>query len=317
MMTMRALLASCASLALLIAPATLTAQDAAAEEEAVMVDDPAPPTAEDEMAAMSEMFAGLFTKEPLTPEQEARLPAAERLIAKIIPAGTIGEMMDKMMGGVLGPLMAAAPDAAVTTLAKQIGTETYALDLNEEQAGELASLFDPAWAERQQRVAAMFPALMKEVMGLMEPGMRKAMSELYAIRFSGGELAEIDAFFSTGTGGKYARESFLMASDPRIMASTMEAMPQLMGMMGDIEKRMAESVADLPAVRGFADLSPQERAKVAEMTGTTIEEIEANLQASTFNYEVEEAFATDEEIAARAEADAAAEAEAEAEDGAE
>ena len=306
MMTMRALLASCAWIALLTAPATLAAQDAAAADDVVMVDDLPPRTEEDGLAAMSDMFAGLFTKEPLTPEQEARVPAAEQLVAKIIPAGTMAEMMDKLLGGVLGPMMAAAPDAAVTTLAKQIGTETYALDLNEEHAGELASLFDPAWAERQQREAAMFPELMKEVMVLMEPGMRTAMSELYAIRFSSGELAEIDAFFSTGTGGKYARESFLMASDPRIMASSMEAMPALMGMVGDIEKRMAESVADLPAVRSFADLSPAERSKVAEMTGLAVEEIEANLAALAFNYEVEEATATDEEIAAQAEADAAA-----------
>lgn len=310
MMRVRALLASCAGIALLTAPATLAAQDAAAADDMVMVDDSAERSNRDEMAALSDMFAGLFTKEPLTPEQEARVPAAEQLVAKIIPAGTMGEMMDKMMGGVLGPLMAAAPDAAVTTLAKKIGTETYALDLTEEQAGELASLFDAAWAERQKREAAMFPALMKEVMGLMEPGMRKAMSELYAIRFSSGELAEIDAFFSTGTGNKYARESFLMASDPRIMASTMEAMPALMGMMGDLEKRMADGVADLPAVRTFADLSPEERAKVAAMTGLTVEEIEANLPGS--NFEVEEAFATDEEIAAAAAAfaDAAANADA-------
>lgn len=132
----------------------------------------------------------------------------------------------------------------------------------------------------------MFSALMREVVVLMEPGMRKAMSELYAIRFSSSELAEIDAFFSTGTGGKYAREAFLMGGDPRIMSSTMEAMPAVMGMMGDIEARMAASAADLPAVRSFADLTPAERAKVAEMTGYSVEEIEANLAGSGEAFEV-------------------------------
>jgi hypothetical protein len=181
------------------------------------------------------------------------------------------------MGGVLGPMMAMAPNGATTTLAKQIGTEPYAFELTDEQAGELASLFDPAWAERQKRETEMLPTLMKEVVSVMEPGMRTAMSELYAIRFSQTELAEIDAFFSTGTGGEYARESFLMASDPRIMASTMEAMPALMGSIGDIEARMKAQLADLPKVRSFAELTPAERTKVAEMTGQTVEEIEANL----------------------------------------
>lgn len=305
-MALRFLLASCAGLTLATAPVSLAAQDAEAPAEEVMVDDAAVGEEPDAMEQAMAMLGAMFTAEPLTAEQEARLPAAQGLIAKIIPEGTMGEMIDKMMGGVLGPIMAAAPDGATTTLAKQIGTEPYTLDLTEEQAGELASLFDPAWAERQQRELAALPIIMKEVVTLMEPGMRKAMSELYAIRFSATELAEIDAFFSTGTGGKYARESFLMASDPRIMASTMEAMPALMGSIGDIEKRMAESTADLPAKRVFAELTATEKAKVAEMTGLTVEDIEANL---AFSYEVQEAYSTDEEIAAADAAAAAAESE--------
>jgi hypothetical protein len=288
------LLAAAASLALLTAPAALAAQDDTTVDAAASADP---------MAAMGEMFAGLFTKEPLTPEQEARLPAAQALIGKVIPAGTMGEMMDKLMNGVLGPMMAVAPDGAVTTLARETGIESYALTIDEEQAGTLASLFDPAWKERQQREAAMIPEMIREVMGLMEPGMRKAMSELYAIRFSSGELAEIDAFFSTGTGGKYARESFLMASDPRIMASTMEAMPALMGMFGDIEARMAERMADLPKVRTFAELTAAERAQVAEATGYSVEEIEAALEARQFEFSAEDAAM---EAEAAADADAAA-----------
>lgn len=306
MMTTRALFTAFAGLTLATAPVTLAAQDAEAPAEEVMVDDAAAGEEADPMEQAMAMLGAMFTAEPLNAEQQARLPAAQGLIAKIIPEGTMGEMIDKMMGGVLGPIMAAAPDGATTTLAKQIGTEPYALDLTEEQAGELASLFDPAWAERQQRELAALPIIMKEVVTLMEPGMRKAMSELYAIRFSATELAEIDAFFSTGTGGKYARESFLMASDPRIMASTMEAMPALMGSIGDIEKRMAESTADLPAKRVFAELTAAEKAKVAEMTGLTVEDIEANL---AFSYEVKEAYSTDEEIAAADAAAAAAESE--------
>lgn len=294
---MRAISGSCAGLALMLATPALGAQDDA--------DAAAPSGADADFAAMTEMFSGLFTTEPLTPEQETRLPAAERLISKIIPAGTMGEMIDTMMGGVLGPLMAAAPSGATTTLAKQIGIEPYELDLTEEQAGELATLFDPAWEERQQREMAMVPAMMKDMVTLIEPGMRKAMSELYAIRFSSGELAEIDAFFSTDTGSKYARESFLMASDPRIMASTMEAMPALMGSIGDMDARMKQQMADLPAARSFAALTPAERAAVAAMTGLSVEEIEAGLAAQQYQYSAAEA-ALEAEAAANDEAAAAA-----------
>jgi hypothetical protein len=286
------MLAACAAPLLLASPVSLAAQDEVQDDAAIAE---AVSAADSDLAAMQNMFNGLFTAEPLTSEQETRLPAAERLIAKIIPEGTMGEMIDSVMGGVLGSMMAATPEGARNTLAKQIGTDPYSLDLPEDQAGALASLFDPAWEERQRREIAMIPVMMKDMVALMEPGMRKAMSELYAIRFTAAELADIDAFFSTSTGTKYARESFLMASDPRIMASTMEAMPALMGSIGDIEKRMADSVADLPAVRSFGDLSPTERARVAEATGFTVEQIEENLVPQDFDYAVEEgAYGNDE-----------------------
>ncbi len=279
-------LATAAALTLLTAPVALAAQDADAPIEAAADDSGEP--ADSEAGAMREamaMLGQIFPSEPLTAEQEARLPAAEALVVKVIPEGTMGEMMDKMFAGMLGPIIGAFPNGAANVLAKQIGTSEFGFSLDEAQAAELAGLFDPAWQERQQREAAMFPTLMKEAVVLMEPGMRKAMSELYAIRFSSGELTEIDAFFSTGTGFKYAREAFLMAGDPRIMSSTLEAMPALIGMMGDLEVRMAASVADLPAARSFAELTPAERAKVAEMTGYSVEEIEANLEAAALIFD--------------------------------
>lgn len=141
-MSLRGLLAAGAGLSLLTAP--LAAQDADTPMESEMVDDAAPSSEAAELAAMSEMFSGMFTAEPLTPEQEARLPAAELLIAKVIPEGTMGEMMDTMFESVLAPMMAMAPDGATTTLAKQTGLPAYAVSLDEEQANELANLFDPA-----------------------------------------------------------------------------------------------------------------------------------------------------------------------------
>ena len=271
-----------AVLALVVASPAMATQDDAATAQA---------SEAAEMAAMAEMFGGMFKVEPLTAEQKTRLPSANLLIAKVIPEGSMGELMGSMMDGVLGPFMAIAPDGAASTVSSKIGIEEYALDLSDEQANELASLFDPAWQERQKRELGMMPDMMKEVLALMEPRVRRAMAELYAIRFSASDLVEIDAFFSTATGAKYARESFHMASDPRIMAASMEAMPALMGIAAGMEARMAERMADLPAPREFADLSPDEQAKVAAVTGFTVEDIQANLKAGYF----EEAYDGDTE----------------------
>ena len=119
----------------------------------------------------------------------------------------------------------------------------------------------------------MVSVMMGEMMNVMEPPMRKAMAELYAIRFSGAELAAIDAFFATEAGTKYARESLSMASDPRLMSASMEMLPALFASLADMEGRIKERMANLPEPRRFADLSPEERERVAKLTGLSVEDL--------------------------------------------
>ena len=222
-------------------------------------------------------MAQMFPKEPLTPEQEARLPAAQRIVALMIPEGTMGDIMGKMIDDIVRPMMQFGGAQAKSTLARNIGVSPFEIDLSDEDSAALARLFDPAWAERQEREFAVFPEMMRQMLTLMEPGLRKALSEAYAVRFTEGELADIAAFFSTETGAKYARESFAMASDPRMMGASMEALPAMMGAMGDMEAKVAQATADLPPTRAWDELSSAERERVIAATGFTDAEIRASL----------------------------------------
>ena len=132
------------------------------------------------MGALGEMFPA----EPLTAEQEARLPLAQDLVALMIPEGTMGDIMGQMFDDMLGPIMQAGGTPAVLTVSRATGVTPFELDLDEEEAGQIAALFDPAFAERQERQMSVFPSLMREMMITMEPGLRKAMSEAFAIRFT-------------------------------------------------------------------------------------------------------------------------------------
>jgi hypothetical protein len=221
------------------------------------------------------MLGQMFPAEPLTPEQETRLPQAQRIITRMIPEGTLGELMGSMFDKLMGPMMAAADTSAITAVINGIGLERSELDLTPEHTAELAALFDPAHAERQTREAAVMPGVMRDLMTVMEPSMRKAMSELYAIHFSQTELDGIEAFFQTDVGTAYARKSFTMSSDPRIISVSMEALPQMMGSFAEVEQKMAEATADLPKQRAFADLSAAEQAKVAELTGYELDDLKA------------------------------------------
>lgn len=218
---------------------------------------------EDMLAAIMSMFA----PEPLTAEQQARLPAAQAVVAKIVPPGTMGEMMSSLFDGMLAPIMDLAMQPSSADAAEQLGVDPEELELDTEQSAEVLALLDPVWRERQERTFAATQSAIGKMMTAMEPAMRDAMSQLYAIDFDASELADIDTFLSTDSGAAFARKSFTMASDPRVMGAMMQSMPQMMGSFAEIETDMAAAVADLPPARGYADLDATQRARLAELTG--------------------------------------------------
>jgi hypothetical protein len=267
------------TLALLAAPASLAAQDAPVPmivtTEAPEDEGEQPPSDDMQaMAALAGMMGAGMKPEPLTPEQQARLPQAAAIIDRIMPPGAMADMSQQMFGGFLGGFGEMIPSGARGAVAEALGLEPGALaDLSDAEATELANLFDPAWEKRGTVIEELAGGMMSEMMNVVEPGMRRAMAELYAIRFTSTELAAIDAFFATEAGTKYARESLSMASDPRLMAATMESMPAMFASIAGMETKMKEGMAGLPEPRRFANLSPKERERVAELTGLSVEDL--------------------------------------------
>lgn len=254
---------------------------AAAAGAALMLSAPASAQQAEPDAEAFAAMAAMFQAEPLDAEQQARLPLAQTIVDKIIPEGSLGEMMGSMFDRILAPIMQMASQAPRGELAQQLAIEPGELALGDEEIIEAADILDPVRLERNQRIASVMPTLMGRLMDAMEPPMRKAMAEAYAVSFNDRELADIDAFFSTESGISYARKSFAMASDPRIIAASMESLPAIVGSIGQLETEMAAAVADLPERRTFADLSAEERARLAELLGWSIEELEAHMHRSS------------------------------------
>ena len=104
MIRSRLTIAAAIGLAALIQTSSLAAQDASVPTvEAVPADDSAEPSGDVQaMAALAGMMDGMPKAEPLTAEQQARLPQAEQIIAKIWPVGAAAELSQSMFGGLLG-----------------------------------------------------------------------------------------------------------------------------------------------------------------------------------------------------------------------
>lgn len=247
----------------------------------------APALAQDEGAAsdndamMAEMMA-MFTAEPLTAEEEARIPLAAEVINKMMPPGTLAEVMGDMFGmeGMLGPIMQRAVEPRVADFAGQLGLEAWELDMDAAAVAEAAAIIDPVRDERNQLKAGVMPEIMTNMMNAMEPTMREAMTEVFAIQFSVQELNDINAFFSTESGAAFAKKSMNMSSDPRVLGASMKAMPEMMASFANMEAQMEAATADLPQPRGFADLSAEEQRRMAELTGFTVDELAERAAAS-------------------------------------
>ncbi len=235
---------------------------------------------EQEMEQTFAMLSGVFELEPLTAEQEARLPLAREIVEKVMPEGAMMEVMGSTFASVLGPIEQMANADTATALSSSLGYRPAELDLDEEETAEILKLIDPAWQDRTAALSSVTTSMMTDMTTRMEPLMRDVMGELYAIYFDAEELADINAFFATESGSSFARQSYAMAGDPRIMAAMFQDPEVMLGAVAQMPVAMEAALADIPEAREFEQLSPEARRRVMELTGLSAEELREALAAA-------------------------------------
>lgn len=244
------------------AAALVCAVPAAAQEDPEHSESAMSPGDLDEFAGI---MAGLFQTEPLTEEQNARLPAAQAVVGEIMPDGFYGEMMAGMMDKMLRPMLTMFSQPEFV-LGARLTVDAEAIEaLEEAEQAELTAMLDPAYQARGDAMVAVLTSRMGGMFTAMEGPMREGLSKAYAVRFDDAQLADIAAFFATPTGGEYARESMALFADPQVMQASMQALPAMMSGFGDIESAMREAMAALPAERGYGDLTEAQRERMAEL----------------------------------------------------
>ena len=244
------------------AAALVCAVPAAAQEDPEHSQSAMSPGELDEFAGM---MASLFQTDPLTEEQNARLPAAQAVVGEMMPDGFYGEMMAGMMDKMLRPMLTMFSQPEFVLGARlTVDAETIEA-LEEGEQAELTAMLDPAYEARGDAMVAVLTSRMGGMFTAMEGPMREGLSKAYAVRFDDAQLADIAAFFATPTGGEYARESMALFADPQVMQASMQALPAMMSGFGDIESAMREAMAALPAERGYGDLTEAQRERMAEL----------------------------------------------------
>jgi len=220
---------------------------------------------------------------PLPDEKKSRLPQAEQIVSVLAPEGRILNLTDGSFDDLLQSAFGDGTKMAMFSVSDQIGLdrlEVFGLDLELPQAEEVARIFDPARDERAARESKLLEEIYEVVMAETQQPVREALSDVLAYHFDEAELAEIDAFISTPVGGEFARKILEIDREPRLSLALDKPYISIMDQVGDVEAKMAEIEKDLPRIRSFGELSPAERARVAELTGLSIEQIEANLASA-------------------------------------
>lgn len=258
----------------LSALALMTATPVLAQDEPATADG----EIERELDAMGAMFGDIFgSADPLTPEQEARVPAAQAVVLKLFPEGTYAKMMDETMKPMMDGLLGNIAGSPAIQLMELTGLAPSTLNSVDEAAlAEAVALLDPNARARSAEIADMTLSLISDVVVKIEPSYRAGLARAYAVRFTEDELTDLAAYFATPVGSKYASESFLIFADPQVMSSMNEIMPSVMEAMPSMMGNIGEIASKYPKGRTFSALNPEEQDKLAALLGVTLEDLAAS-----------------------------------------
>ena len=242
-----------------------------------------PAVAQDATSPVAPPNAADTLPEPAYTPDATRLALAQQVVDKVFPAGTMQKMMGTVMNQAMKPVMdsvGALPLAEVATLSGKRPADLN--KLGKASLDDIMAILDPAYRQRLEIVMKHVVPAMAQMGAAMEPEMRAAYAEAYARRFDARQLGEINAFFSTPTGGAYAASIMTIQSDPVVMQRMMATLPKAMQAMSQsmpeaIKGAEAEAqAAGLPKQRHWKDLSPAERGKLARLLGMSEAELTKN-----------------------------------------
>lgn len=262
----------------------------------------------DEVIALVEK---MFDIESLPPIDPARLTLAEHTSAALIPSGSIEKMVDNLYGKMFKTIMGEFGGQSDLMLSIKTGVESEKIAaLDEGTKVQIADLFDPHRKEREDQITRVIKPLISEALADMEPPMRTGLAKAYARKFTGAQLADLNAFLATPTGGLYASEWMALQADPEVMVAMVKAVPPLITKFIDRAPEIEKDFKELPKEKQLSDFSDKELGQLAKLMKVDVKTLKEQRDMwNSDSMEATEAAAADDyavDAATDAAADAAA-----------
>lgn len=202
------------------------------------------------------------------PADAAHVAAAKAVVDQVFPAGTYRKMMSGAFDQMMGQMSDQMLNIPVADLARLGGmSEEKLKSVKPATLKQMMLIIDPSFQKRMDAMMPVMMGMMVDMMDKMEPDVRAGLLDAYARRFTTPQLAELDRFFSTPTGGAFAAQSMLVYTDPAVMQRMQKMVPRLMEMMPDMVKKMKAATAAFPPVPKGAQLTKEQRDQLAALLG--------------------------------------------------
>jgi hypothetical protein len=277
MMICRTLFASTFSIALLI---TMPAFAQDGSDEAAFAEEAGPEADADsdaladlppELAALATLFG---TAEPLTAEQEARLPTADRVAASLVPEGAFVKLIQTSAAPVIETMLGTLADNTLRKVSRQTGlSPSILLEVEPGAIEQAEALLDPYSDDREQLRVAMLERGIATIAGQVEPSFRTGLARAYAARFSESELSDLLAFFDTPAGARFATEAVPILADPQVMSAMNALIPAMIATLPDTFEQLELADREFPRAKFTFELSEGERAQLAKLLGVSPQEL--------------------------------------------
>ena len=219
-----------------------------------------------EMDEAIALIEKMFDTSSLPPIDPARLTLAQRTTAALIPNGSIEKMVDNLYGKMFKTIMGEFGGQSDLLLSIKTGVETEQIAaLDEATKGKVADMFDPHRKERDEQITRVIKPLISEALADMEPPMRDGLAKAYARKFTGAQLADLNAFLATPTGNLYAGEWMALQADPEVMVAVIKAVPPLVTKFIDRAPEIEKDLKELPKEKQLSDFDDKQLGKLAKL----------------------------------------------------
>jgi hypothetical protein len=190
-------------------------------------------------AMLAAPVAGAQTVPPAAPAvaaDPARLAAAERTVALLVPQGVYARMMREQYPRMMEAMLTSMGGMSAADAG---GTEPGSIL-------DAARAKDPAFDERMRIMTRVMGEELAPVMTQAEPQVRAGLASAFARRFTVAQLADMNAFFATPSGKAFADNFLSLFADPDMLREMSKTTPLLMRAMPQIMQKVEAATAHLP-----------------------------------------------------------------------